>query len=438
MAQRKNIPPTLNRLLLAGLFLVPTLTVRAQVEFSRTGARAETVFYFDAITVISDQPGKSRIETYIQVPYTELHFLKIGEQYLARYETTIQVLNADNNQVAERSWKSEVSVTDFDLTTSDKKFSLAHQSLDVPPGHYELDAEIYTPENQKRTTQRKSLLVSDFGKDELSFSDIMLVSRLSKANEKTEVVPNVSGTFIRNSGSIYLFFEAYHVSPIDSLFLVGHIYNSEKKEVWRREQAEPPSESKIQVLMKVDSMSFPAGPYLVVVEGFNARAGTNPELKSTTSRRFRIMWGDIPSTIVDIDKAIEELRYVATSDELDSLQAGTSQDDRRKRFLTFWNKRNPDPTSGRNPLLEEYYRRVDYANKSFTRYIDGWKTDRGMVYIRLGPPDNIERHPFEMGSKPYEIWYYYNLNRECIFVDFSGFGDYRLQNASEDLFRGLH
>ena len=141
---------------------------------------------------------------------------------------------------------------------------------------------------------------------------------------------------------------------------------------------------------------------------------------------------------MDNSYAIEEMRYVATGDELDSLQAGKTLDDRRRRFLEFWNKRNPDPTSGRNPLLEEYYRRVDYANKTFTRYLAGWKTDRGMVYIRLGPPDNIERHPFEMGSKPYEIWNYYNLNRECIFVDYSGFGDYRLQNATDDLFRGLH
>ncbi len=418
--------------------LLPWRNVSAQVEFSRTGSRAETVFSFDAISVISDQPGKSRIEVYIQVPYTEIHFLKIGDQYLASYEATVQIVNADKEQVAQRSWKNEVSVADFDQTSSDKKLSLAHQSLDVPPGHYEIDVEIYTPENQKRSTQRKTLLVTDFGKDELSFSDIMLVSKLAKANDRTEVVPNVSGTFVRNSGSIHLFFEAYHVSPIDSLFLTCHIYDTEKKEVWRKEQAEAPSESKIQVFVKVDSMTFPAGPYLIVVEGFNARAGTSPELKATTSRRFTVVWGDVPSTIVDIDKAIEEMRYVATSEELDSLQAGKTLDDRRKRFLAFWNRRNPDPTSGRNPLMEEYYRRVDYANKSFTRYMDGWKTDRGMVYIRLGPPDNIERHPFEMGSKPYEIWYYYNLNRECIFVDYSGFGDYRLQNASDDLFRGLH
>lgn len=423
--------------LIACYFLNPFEEARAQVEFSRTGTRAETVFYFDAVSVISDQPGKSRIDVYVQIPYQELHFLKIGDQFLASYEATVQVLAKDKDPVAQRSWKNEVSVADFNLTTSDKRFNLTHQSLDVAPGQYEIDVEIYTPENQKRTRQRKSLLVVDFGKDELSFSDIMIVNRLTKAEDKTEIIPNVSATFTRNSGGFYLFFEAYHVSPIDSLFLVCHIFDAEKKELWKKEAAEPPTESKMQIFVKVDSTSFPAGTYIVLVDGYNARAGSTPGLKTTTSRRFFIQWADIPITITDIDKAIDEMRYVTTSDELDSIQVGKTLDDRRKRFLAFWDKRNPDPLSGRNPLLEEYYRRVDFANKAFTRFMDGWRTDRGMVYIRLGPPENIERHPFEMGSKPYEIWYYYNLNRECIFVDYSGFGDYRLQNASEDLFRGL-
>jgi len=76
--------------------------------------------------------------------------------------------------------------------------------------------------------------------------------------------------------------------------------------------------------------------------------------------------------------------------------------------------------------MEEYYRRVDFANANFGTFIEGWKTDRGMVYIVLGPPNDIERHPFEAGSKPYEIWSYYTINREFVFVDYSGFGEYRL------------
>ena len=59
----------------------------------------------------------------------------------------------------------------------------------------------------------------------------------------------------------------------------------------------------------------------------------------------------------------------------------------------------------------------------------------GMIYIVLGPPDNVDRHPFEYDSKPYEIWYYYDINRSFYFLDETGFGDYRLLNRNYDWFR---
>ncbi len=50
----------------------------------------------------------------------------------------------------------------------------------------------------------------------------------------------------------------------------------------------------------------------------------------------------------------------------------------------------------------------------------------GMVYILYGTPNDIERHPFNISRKPYEVWYYYDLNRNFVFQDDNGFGDYRL------------
>ena len=57
----------------------------------------------------------------------------------------------------------------------------------------------------------------------------------------------------------------------------------------------------------------------------------------------------------------------------------------------------------------------------------------GYVYIMYGEPSSIERHPFEMDTKPYEIWTYYELNKQFIFVDDTGFGDYRLRNPMWDV-----
>jgi GWxTD domain-containing protein len=40
-------------------------------------------------------------------------------------------------------------------------------------------------------------------------------------------------------------------------------------------------------------------------------------------------------------------------------------------------------------LIRIYYNRVLYANLYFTSYKEGWRTDRGMIYIIYGPPDKV-------------------------------------------------
>lgn len=51
-------------------------------------------------------------------------------------------------------------------------------------------------------------------------------------------------------------------------------------------------------------------------------------------------------------------------------------------------------------LLKRYYARVTEANKLFTSYLPGWKTDRGMIYIIFGAPNNM--YKFNGG----ETWVY--------------------------------
>jgi GWxTD domain-containing protein len=103
--------------------------------------------------------------------------------------------------------------------------------------------------------------------------------------------------------------------------------------------------------------------------------------------------------------------------------------------MEFWKARDPNPNTPRNEKMEEHYARVEFANKHFKHYLDGWRTDMGMVYIIFGPPNNVERHPFDIDAKPYEIWSYYELNHQFIFVDQTGFGDYRLTTPIWDVWQ---
>jgi GWxTD domain-containing protein len=51
-------------------------------------------------------------------------------------------------------------------------------------------------------------------------------------------------------------------------------------------------------------------------------------------------------------------------------------------------------------LMKSYFKRVEYANTFFTSYKEGWKTDRGMIYIIYGQPDEVFR------SADREVWNY--------------------------------
>ena len=120
------------------------------------------------------------------------------------------------------------------------------------------------------------------------------------------------------------------------------------------------------------------------------------------------------------------MRYIP---EADSIKWALKQDYKEQLayFQRFWKRIDPNPDTEKNELIEEYYQRVNIANQLFsTPNMGGWLTDRGRIYIKFGSPDDIERHPFELDSKPYQIWRYYSLRKTFLFIDTSGFGDYFL------------
>ena len=222
---------------------------------------------------------------------------------------------------------------------------------------------------------------------------------------------------------------------MDSVDVVWKVYDPKKNEVAAGTQREAVVGPKSQVFLKIDSTGLRMGTYFLSVEATAHPMvdGKPLEYKGVTSRTFNIRASDLPGVISDLDKAIDQLIYIARDTELLYVREATTEEDKRKRFLEFWAKRDPDPGTTRNELMEEYYSRVAFANQNYTHYLEGWRTDMGMIFIRFGSPDNVERHPFEYNVKPYEIWYYYQLNRQFIFVDETGFGDYRLRYPTTDL-----
>ena len=146
----------------------------------------------------------------------------------------------------------------------------------------------------------------------------------------------------------------------------------------------------------------------------------------------------------------EDVLYLITPQEADVfLELSTDQE--KELFIEqFWIRRDSDPRTSANEYKEEHYRRIAYSNDNFTSGLPGWKTDRGMVYIKYGEPHRRESHPtgghyvrpsWEGGGStstyPFERWEYRYLEGvgqdvEIEFVDPTLTGEYRLTTNADE------
>ena len=104
----------------------------------------------------------------------------------------------------------------------------------------------------------------------------------------------------------------------------------------------------------------------------------------------------------------QEVNYLITNQERASFLALTTDRDRDAFIETFWAIRNPDPNSPSNTVKDEHYRRLEYVNNHYGSPFaaNGWHTDRGMVYITLGPPQQKRSYLNTKYLEPLETWFY--------------------------------
>ncbi len=89
------------------------------------------------------------------------------------------------------------------------------------------------------------------------------------------------------------------------------------------------------------------------------------------------------------DVMIEPLAYIASRDELDTMRFAIRQ---KMALDNFWIKIGGNVDKARE-LIRIYYMRVLYTNFYFSSYKEGWRSERGMIYIIYGPPDKVYKTP---------------------------------------------
>ena len=130
--------------------------------------------------------------------------------------------------------------------------------------------------------------------------------------------------------------------------------------------------------------------------------------KDTTAAEgfaFRLVTSTFPK-FTKIEDLLEPLIYVTTRDEFSELQAAGNDKVKFDKVILDITR---DKDRAKN-FMRSYFRRVELANLYFSSYKEGWKTDRGMIYIIFGQPDEVTC------TNGHETWFYRNYRTRLTFV----------------------
>lgn len=425
----------------AAMFFLGLSSAMAQVELPPIIHEDLPNYYLDLVNVRSDDPVKSsRLHIFIKIPYDELQFLKTKEgTFRAEYEVSVVIFDEDDFQADGKIWQRSITVPTYALTNSRKQYGFTSAAFNLEPGEYKIVVGLMDMDTRKTLTQKTRMVLRDFWKQPVTISDVLYADSVDVLpNGKITAYPHVQ-TPRQRVGSLYGVFYLYSREDYGPFEVRISIRNAKRKKVFQDTREFPRTGTATPVVFAIPDSQLAHGRYALQIK---AKAGKHSAEYKTT---FRIHWQGVPVTASDLDLAIRQLRYIARGKELKKIQKARPENQIRE-FLAFWKRRDPTPGTEKNEVMEEYYRRVQYANEHFSGMREGWRTDMGMVYILLGPPNDVERNPMNRGYlrsfftdrpiKAWEIWHYYDINRYFIFVDENGFGEYRLENpqALSDLY----
>lgn len=122
------------------------------------------------------------------------------------------------------------------------------------------------------------------------------------------------------------------------------------------------------------------------IADFTARKKGFYHFQLDTSKREGLTLFNFSDAFPEVKKAedmVSPLRFITSKQEYDELNTSTNK---KAAIEKFWMNSTGNQERAKE-IIRKYYNRVQDANQYFTSYLEGWKTDRGMIYLIYGSPN---------------------------------------------------
>lgn len=381
-------------------------------------------FVYNIYNLSSKDRNKSKLLVYWSFVHDILQFVKEKEnRYCARYEIEIDLFDRKMNHIDGHSAANEIVTSNYEDTNSNILFRTGNAFFVAKPGKYILRIELTDLDTQKSLIRKKEIILRDFSQNKLCLSDVIFVDTAKiDSSGILKIRPNLNANFNNPDANFSAYVEIYPPLRQDSLQFHYSIIDSYDKTTYDTTFTIIAANNTARFNINLKKAITNPGRYFLVVKALAQKKS------ATLKRRFFVQWGDLPVSLINIDKLLEPLEIIGKAEELKNLDRATPEA-KEEAYNAFWKRRDPTPQTEANEVKAEFYRRVDFCNHNFTVYMldkQGWTTDRGRIFLKYGEPSQVEKQYSDINRPAIEIWYYEKRHQKFIFADRSGMGNYQL------------
>jgi GWxTD domain-containing protein len=383
----------------------------------------------------SSAPDTTLVLVSISIPNRALTFTREGDRYRAPYEVKISLGRGEVEAATVNSMEI-VRVGSFrEVNRTDESVIFQH-FFHVPPGTYSLSAMVRDVGGARAATQEATIVVPALSAGRLS-SPLLVYEAAGRSTLDSApgllASPRSSAVFGRDS-TVAIYVEGYGQGvrlPVDFV-----VRNDKGAQVWRDSATLARRGALFSGIVSV--------PISAVGLGIAKVSFTRRDSPDSVNAPLFVSFGeDIP--LMSFEDMIGYLRFFASTSRLNALRSAPP-DKRATVWAQFLRATDLIPETPTNEELQSYFSRIQLANVQFRMDRNpGWLSDRGMVFVSLGDPDQIfERtanqsvYTSGMGSGSstrIQIWQYRTYSAQLVFYEDTG--RWRLTRPSETEFFAL-
>jgi len=362
---------------------------------------------FSAVGFLNEQNQPS-IEISANIVYGSLIFKEVNNEQQAKMAIDIRIVSKKNNDNVIESLHDEITLKnkDTNLISSQQSF-IYENSVEVPPGRYEVNFTLTDIHSRKKITRKTSTSIPDPDNNKIDLTDIRMLGK-DVDTENPQWLPVTTYNVQGKVDSLMFIFQATNNSSEQPLSINANLIRFESDTSIARpmyfNNYSPSSavykgidyDAQTTVQQSERKLVQQGSVFIEFKFAQQERGNYRFEVRSNKeesdlykARDFGAKSKNYPALKTARELA-GPLAYLMDEHEYEELTSISDSDSLKEAVDRFWLKKIGDVNKAQN-VLKLYYQRAEEANKQFSNFKEGWKTDRGMMYILFGPPWYVDR-----------------------------------------------